>query len=218
MDVVEFQSREEVRVALESVKRVAPSLSPMRDGVVIEGLVCRLTIGTLALLQSAQNEIFFSEEERIDEPLSDYAIFECLWMCDEANLDMAVNIAAEKEVLKKEVNKLMGGYGRRGRAKIHAIVSQWIRSQIDTVEQMGTGEGDDVTLSADWWVDSVDIIASNYGWSEEFILWRMPLVRAMKYQEAIALRLNSEQRSSDINDNALEALKLFDEERQAENG
>jgi len=213
MDLNEFQSRKEVRAALECVHGVAPSLYPMRDGVLIDGFTCRLTIGTLVLLQIAQNEIFFSDEGQIDDPLSDYAIFECLWLCCEDNLDMAVNIAGDKERLEKQVKKLMGGYFAKERQRIHREISAWIRTQVTTVEQMGSDEGDDSTLLSDWWVDAVDILASNYSWSEEFILWRLPLIRAMKYQEAIALRINDEQRSTDIKDETVEALELLEKEK-----
>lgn len=78
IDLSEFQSRNDVRAALADVKRVAPPLSSLRDGIVIDGIICRLTIGSLTLLQIANNEIFFSDDVDTDKPLDDKSIFECI--------------------------------------------------------------------------------------------------------------------------------------------
>jgi hypothetical protein len=214
MKLSEFQTREEVRAVLENVGRTAPSLAPLRDGIVIDGSICRLTIGVLMLLQIVDNDIFFSEEEDMDAPISVQAMFECFWLCNEDNLDTAITVADDRERLDKIINKLVRSYGKRRQKAICSEVSDWIRGQVTTIEQISSGdEGEETPLPSDWWVEAVDTLASTYGWSEEFILWKLPVVRAMKYQEAIAVRLEGEQRSSDIDDDAIKALKLLEEEK-----
>jgi hypothetical protein len=216
MDVVEFQSSEDVRAALEGLKRAVPHLPSMRDGIIIEGEVCRLTIGTLTLLQIADNQIFFSDESDIDKPIDELSLFQCFWLCAEGNIDEAVWIADKKEELEKTVKRFMRGFSKRKRARMCEQAENWIASQVSVVEQMAGQENDaGSSLPARWRTECVDVIASAYGWDEFFITWRLPLVRAMEYQEAIGLRISGEQGSDDIQDKTIE---LLEKQKEATNG
>jgi len=214
MNLREFQSREEVRVALSLVERVAPPLAPLRDGAIIGGNVCRLTVGTLCLLQVAQNEIFFANDINKEHPVEEYEFFEALWLCSEDNVDTAVWITDDPERLEAEVKSFMRGFRKKARARICAEFSSWVEEQVRALEQASKEGDEDTQLPSDWWVDSVDVLAFQYHWPEDYIMWKLPLVRALKYQEAINDRLEGKERSTDISPEAIDALKLLEKEKE----
>jgi len=54
-------------------------------------------------------------------------------------------------------------------------------------------------------------LACQYHWEEEFILWYLPLTRAIKYQERICARNNGDTVSENISDDIMTALDNIEE-------
>jgi hypothetical protein len=188
------------------VRRCA--LESFRDGRLIDGLACRMTMGRLALMGVANCKIFSSDD---DVELTEDDVIEAWWFTIEDNIDMAVMLADQPELLAKEIAKLKKGRTKNKMSAIVDDVQAWLTDIAETMPQGKGGDEGGCVMRADWWADALDVIASQYHWSEEFILWYLPLVRAIKYQERICARTNGEAVSEDIGDDITGALDKIEE-------
>lgn len=209
---LKLQSSQEARAVLESISSALPCLSLLRDVCVIEGYVCRFTIGTLTLLQAANNRVFNGGDVDPDE----LDILEAFYLCCDEHIDDSVWIARDPDELSKAVKKFAKGLGRSGR-KI--AVNDYILWLNDTNEAMPQGDGSEGgSVPTDWWVDAVDVLASEYNWSEEYIIWQLPIIRSLRYQEALCARRSGERRAADISDETVKALELLEEKKESTDG
>jgi hypothetical protein len=196
-----------VQQVLSELKGSRCALESFRDGRIIDGLVCRMTIGRLALMGAAGCKIFSSDNgTEIDE--NDVLV--AWWFTIEDNVDKAVYIADDEELMSAEIGKLRR---RCSPIRISSIVDEVQGWLTDISEAMPQGDGNDSGggVSPNWWTGALDIIASAYGWDEEFILWYLPLTRAIKYQERICARVKGEAVSDDISDDVTQALERIEE-------
>lgn len=200
----------EVQEALASYGASAPLLEPLHDGAIIVGHVCGLTIGRLVLMEVANDSVFsgaHSEEPSIEDILS------TIYFTMDDSIDDAVWLAADPLRKEKVVKKFWRGYSKRARRKAVSDFSQWM-ARISLCLPLGDSQDSDKRPK--WWVGVVDILASEYGWGEHYILWELPLVRAVYYQEAILQRKTGEDVPDEISDDIIAALEAA--ERVLEDG
>ena len=207
MSQTPIDTDEGVQQILSEVGRKCCALESFRDGRMIDGYACRLTLGRLALMGLAECRIFSDDDK---EGLTEYDVLKAWWFTIEENIDSAVYMADDKEALDKEIEKLVKHRTPHRRAEITDEVEAWLVDISESIPQSG-GDSDGCVMRADWWVDAVDCIASQYNWNEEFILWYLPLVRAIKYQEKICARINGESVSDDISNDITVALDKIEE-------
>lgn len=218
MDLSALQSSPEVRAALGAISSADPCVSALRDGCVIEGHICRFTIGTMILLQSAGNRIFDGDFQDEDEDARSYDVLEAIFLCADESIDDAVWLIQDERKLGKAVKRFARKLGYAGRKYAISTFTQWIADIEQTMPQ-GCDDGEESSKGAsDWWVDAIDIIASEYHWPEDFIIWQLPITRAIRYQEAIVARKSGERRATDISDDAINALEILEKKKADENG
>lgn len=208
-----INSEDRVQRILSGVGRRRCALESFRDGRIIDGYNCRLTIGRLALMGIAECKIFSCAT---DVELSGDDVLAAWWFTIEDNIDNAVNVADDSERLQKEVERIKRG---RTEARLNSIIDEvqgWLVDVSDAMPQ--TSEDGEQVIRVDWWADALDMLASQYHWSEEFILWYLPLVRAIKYQERICARSKGESVSDDISEDIVSALEELKEIKGKENG
>ena len=188
----------------EISSRVVPHIGYLRDGVEIAGQSCRLTTGSLVLMQVCENKIFNSDGPQ-DVTIAD--VIEALYFLIADNINDAVWVAEDDKARAKAVKKLM----KRCKPEQVAVdVYAWL-SEVGQLmpqgrEQSGGG-------FADWWTQLVDLIAHEYGWEEYYILWELPFVRAMKYCDAIIARRGGDPLSNEIEGPMAEALDKIEERK-----
>lgn len=209
MDSPQLKSSEDVEAALDSIGRAAPTLEFFRDGRLIDDHPCRLTIGRLALLEISEAKLFIAEPEEEIQP-TEYDIFHGWWFTIEENLDESVLIADQKDLVRKAVRKLMDGYSRKERQGIIDQFRSWLTDISNCMPQLEQG-GSGKTHRKDWWLDCIDILGFQYHWSESFLLWYLPLPRAIRYQESIASRISGEPIIDEISDDVINALDRIEE-------
>jgi len=202
MEIDSIESSPEIGEVLGFMSDTRPLLSCFRDGRIIEGHLCRFTIGTMMLMQVSGNVIFGGSE---DEEITNADILEALYLCCDENIDDAVWIADDPKLLKKAVKRFSRRLGYAGRKYAVEDFAEWLQ-ETEAVMPQRSGNEDGAPIDADWWVDAVDIMASEYGWPEEFIIWRLPFVRAIRYQDSMLARKTGERRVSDISDGTMKAL------------
>lgn len=200
-----LNSDEQLSTALHEIEDGArPLVVCFRDGKDISGNWCRFTYGTLALLDASGNAIF---AEGSSEPTVRDCI-EALYICSERHQDRLVWIVDNPELLAKAVDRFSSGFFKRGLHKAADDFYSWILEMYGTM-QAPVSEGH--VKQGQWWADGVDGIASEYHWDEEYILWRLPIVRAYQYQESIAARKGGGSRVNEIPDSMCSALLRMDE-------
>ena len=188
----------------EMTLSVSPHVGYLRDGILISDEWCRLTVGTLVLLQSCDNKIFTADRAE-DVTIED--VIEAFYFLMAKNIDDAVWMSEDDYARAKAVKKLM----KRCKPEQVAVdVYAWL-SEVGQLmpqgrEQSGGG-------FADWWTQLVDLIAHEYGWEEYYILWELPFVRAMKYCDAIIARRGGDPLSNEIEGPMAEALDKIEERK-----
>jgi len=201
-----FQGHEEeLQAALSVAEGAAPRLECFRDGRIICGLVCRLTIGRLALMNVAGCRIFSGKEELPDE--SD--VLKALYFTVEDNLDESVWLADDSGKLDKKIKRFFNGFDPFQKREAMVQLNEWFLNIAASLPQ-GSGTESGGRRRVDWWVDAVDTLASEYHWREGFILWQLPLVRAIKYAERIGCRIEGRPVVDDISDNVMAALDMME--------
>ena len=200
-----LHSDEALSAALQDVEAGArPLVVCFRDGKEIAGHWCRLTIGTMAMLDASGNSIFSDSGK---EPTVRDCL-EAIYICSERNQNDLVWIVDDPKKLAKAVDRFSGGFFRRGSYKAANQFQEWLSEMYATMQAPESGGH---IKQAQWWADLVDVFASEYHWDEEYILWRLPIVRAYQYQVSIAGRRSGEGRVNEISDSMCHALVRMDE-------
>lgn len=217
MDFEKIRSSESVKAAISKLALAAPPVEPLRDGRLIAGVTCRITVGTLMLMQTTRNKVFFQDESGDDFGL--YDIFEAVLIGADEYRDEIIIAADNSESIKKMAKRFMRGFSKKKQAVVEEEFYYWLSWIAESISQTADGGNDcDSFISNDWWIDAVDSIASEYGWDEEFIIWYMPITRVLSYQSAINARKQNIIRSSGIDSNAIELLQAIKKEVENNNG
>ena len=160
-----------------------PHCEILRDVRIVGGEVCRLTMGGIVLCEAAGNPIFSSNGE--DDAMS---ILEAFWLLQDRNLDEAVWLVENKEALRKRVAKYATGLSHKAMVRIVQDFTGWLHNVADSLPQ---GDGECGERRADWYVDIIDTLAHEYGWDDEFIMWRLSWVRNVRLRESLVSRRNN---------------------------
>ena len=165
-----------------------PKLKPphceiLRDVRIVGGEVCRLTMGGIVLCEAAGNPIF--SENGADDEMS---VVEAFWLLQDRNLDDAVWLVEDKKALRRRVAKYALGFSNRAISDIIGSFSSWLN---DVADSLPRGEGGGGVRRADWYIDAIDQLAHEYGWTDEFIMWQLSWVRNVRLRESIVSRRNN---------------------------
>lgn len=209
--IEELRNHPEFKAALEEVAEgVKPRLGCLRDGVILGGYSCRLTIGKMALLGAADSKIFRRKGDKgADEPIEIDDIFEAVLLLSDELLDEMIWIADKPALLKKRVVKFRKRFGIRSAARLCATFTAWLSEQAALLPDPSDDKDDTSAPRPEWYLEVVDLLANQYKWREQFILWDLSLIRAARYQECIVCRVTGRPMVADISKPVIEALELM---------
>jgi len=194
---------------LGNLPSIAMPIEPLRDGRIIDGYACRMTIGRLALIEASGCKLFCGTES---DTVSEFDVFLAFWMTIEDHIDEAVRVCEDGERLKKEIESFIGQYSKKKATAVCASFYEWLSDIAKCMPQRCVDDGaSGQSRRREWWPGLVDILASEYHWGEGYILWQLPLVRAIKYQEHIYSRQSGQAPADDIGDDIAYALDSIKE-------
>jgi len=183
----------EVQAAFDAYDREEPTftLEAFQNGVLIDGAPCRLTVGTLALLRATRSRCLGYGEDAGPIRIEDITLAMFL-LCDDTR-NVAVSVADDPDELAAALAK----YGRTINVKRCAVeLFEFLRRSGAALRTDDTQEENVFRAADDSWADDVDLLAHEYGWSDEYILWEIPLVRISRLKESIVARRKGEPRRS----------------------
>jgi hypothetical protein len=210
------QIREDPKVAaLAAAHDSAASrftLEAFQNGVVVAGHACRLTIGTLALLRATSSRCLgFGKDE---SALTDHDIEQAVFLMAEDARNVAVSVADDAAELRKSVRK----FGRALNTPLAAVeLLEMLRRNGVALRPGNTasaapGEDESVFHAPDdAWSDDVDLLAHEYGWRDDYILWEIPLVRVARLRESIVARRTGKSRTSSRDASGIAFLQAVEE-------
>jgi len=185
------QFSEMVREYSNRVSSPRAHMEIIRDGRIIAGESCRLTLGTIVLCETALNPLFvdgYTCATILD-------VLEAFWLCQDRNLDDAVYLVDNQDELRRVIIKYANNFTQKDLLEITIDFSQWmenIKSSFPISPPCDDGAVIDSRRS-DWYIDNIDQIASEYGWKPEFIMWELPWTRNVRLRESITARLKGVQ-------------------------
>jgi len=192
------------------------TLEAFWNGVKIDGYACRVTVGTMALLRVSKSRCLgYGDSE---EPLSAFDIAEAVFLISDDKRNIAVSVANKKDLLEKAVKsfakELDAQTASEQLIEYLARISDALKAP-DEFNADGSVVQCDVQHDTfddidDSWSYDVDILAHEYGWSDEYILWELPLIRAVKLKEAIATRRSSNKKTRKRDTSAIDVLKALE--------
>lgn len=186
------------------------------NGVEIDGFACRITVGTMALLRVAKSRCLGYGDSLAD--LSPFDIALAVFLISDENRNEAVSLANKKDELSKAVKRF------QKRINVPKASDQLIEylSRIsdafkspDEFDEEGNVIEVDVKQETfedidDSWSTDVDTLAHEYGWSDKYILWELPIIRVVRLKEAIVARLSPKKRVRKYNTGAIDILKALE--------
>lgn len=211
--VSKIRSDPRVVAATEVYENTAPifTLEAFRTGILIDGIPCRMTIGTLALLRGTACRCL-GYGERTD-PLSDYDVAHGVFLLSDDDRNQAVSVSDDPDEFKKAVKK----FGKRINLKLASVQLYEFLSRIS----MALGyDPDDKTeapapnifqLADDAWADDVDLLASEHNETYYDLLWEIPLILVVRLKESIHARRTNRRRTSRREKSSIELLQKIEE-------
>lgn len=197
--VAAVREHPEVVAASEALDNAKPvfTLEAFRDGVKIDGIPCRMTIGTRAMLRFSEARcIGFGDDE---SPLSDMDIAHGVFLMADDMRDKAVSVVDDPEKLEIAVRKFMRGINiDRAALQMYEFLMR-VGDAIGEKKPMGP-DGKPVDTPSVWsapddpWSDEVDAWMFQYHVSRQQILWEIPLAFVVKVDEAMKARLTGKRR------------------------
>lgn len=168
----------------------APSinLELIKDGRLICGEPCRLTMGILVLSELIGNPIFNNSGDQIPDMMD---IMELLWLCRDNNINKAVNLVENPDELRRHVAKFSSGFSDKEIETIADEMSTWIGDIIKcipTVQNDNQTNTQTIDKQMDWYIDTLDMVASEYGWDYNYIMWTLPWARVIRLCKSIVAR------------------------------
>lgn len=162
-----------------------PHCELLRDGRDIAGEWCRLSMGGIVLCEAAGNPIFTPNTGK--DPTS-VDVLEAYWLWQDRNLDEAVWLVQDPPALRRTIGKYAAGLSWKNMEQINAAIASWLGEILKALPNVpDSGDlGDD--RRGDWYIEIVDVLAHEYRWGDEFIMWRLPWVRNVRLCEAACAR------------------------------
>ena len=203
----------------------------LQSGVIIDGFACRLTPGTLALLRSAQARCLGYEPEK--GGLRKYDVWLGVFLMADECRNEAISVIGDDDELRAAVRKFgrkvnaktAGGqlfefFTRQGRALGYVMPPQSGEGDKGKAEPAG----DAWRAPDDAWVDDLDLVAKEYGWNDNYILWEVPVVRISRLKDAIRARRAGKPRTNCGDQRSIQYLQAIEragerlKKKEAENG
>jgi len=209
MKVKRLKARPEVTNALAALdaENNRPKIEPLRNAVMVAGYCCRVTIGTLVLLEAAEAAIVSA---RHGEELTDMDIAEAVFLlCDEYR-DEALSAAGDTALLAMYTGKVLKGWTRRDVRVAGETLELWFADiadafgmRIDAQAGAQRPGGRDVN----WWSAAADMLLYEYGgYTLDFVLWRLPLSMADAQIKRIIERRTGKRRPTGGGEKAIALL------------
>ena len=218
--VAALRSDPEIIEATKEVENATPEFTAdaFQSGVFIDGFPCRLTIGTLSLLRAAESRMIGYGDKT--SPASDYDIALAVFLLSDETRNLAVSVIADEDELDSAVNHFAARLNIKAAA---GDLFEFLRRASHAYESVGLGVDPETGESAasvwnapdDAWSDDVDLIAHEYGWMDNYILWELPLIRFSRLRDSIAARRSGKPRSGIRADSSLKLLQMIEEKGNA---
>jgi len=165
--------------------RKQPHLELIRDGRTIAGEDCRLCMGHIVLCEAAGNAIFGGEKDP-----DSVDIIEAFWLMQDRNVSAASWLVNDHDRLHKTVSKYAMGLSRGDVREVGDGIAQLLHDTLDSMPKSSTGESG--ASRSDWYLDVVDIFASQYGWDWHHVMWELPWSRNVRLREAMGARMKGD--------------------------
>lgn len=226
-DLLERRSADELRFLKDHVEKIrsdpkvaalasahedaAPrfTLEALQSGVLISGYPCRLTTGSLALLRSCRSRCLGFGKDESD--LTDYDIALAVFLMAEETRNEAVSVADNAKELRDAVKR----FSRTLHIELAAVeLLEYLRRVGRALWEPGgsdAAESEVFGAPDDGWSDDVDLLAHEYGWSDEYILWELPVVRIAKLKTSIVARREGKPRQPSRAETGIALLKAIED-------
>lgn len=205
-----IRETDEVSAAAASLAAAGSTftLEAFRSGVFVDTFSCRMTIGTLALLRGVSSRCIGYGKNT--GPLTDYDIALAVFVMSDENRGLAVSHCDDEDELKAAVKKIR----RRLNINRAAVDLMELLRRVDIAMNPGAPPADDNPEEEDkdalevaeldnvWrapddaWADDVDLLAHEYGWRDDYILWEVPLCRVIRLKESLRARRSGKPRTT----------------------
>lgn len=213
--IEKIRSHPKVQAALTEAGDMAPRLTfeAFRSGCVIGGYGCRLTIGTLCLLEWARSPFLGLKDSGAD-PLCPDDIAEALFCLSDDTRNLAIAAVEDEEAWDDSVKRFTRGFsGRTIRDNRDSIIAWFCRIGLalggsarvadDAPSQTGSKD--------DWWIATIDMLCHEYSWPVHYALWECPIVMVNRLSRRIVERLTGKRLARITeSDAAVETLKAME--------
>ncbi|HUU96283.1 MAG TPA: hypothetical protein VM487_11130 [Phycisphaerae bacterium] len=200
--------REALRKAAQAEE--APDVEALRDGVVLAGIPCRLTLGAIVLLQASDCALLGG-----NGPADERAALAVLYATSDDTRAEAGATVDDPAAWAAGIDRMARAMSRAGLVRVAAAVCEWWERIGATIGSMEGGDGPTRRRRPRWWADVVDTLAHEYGWADAYILWELPYVRALAYCESISARRTGKPVASGGGKGTREALDRIERELAA---
>jgi len=192
------------------------TLEAFQSGVLISGYACRLTIGTLALLRATASRCLGYGEDT--SPLTDRDIVQAVFLMADEKRNEAVSVADDGAELAVSVRR----FGRSLNVALAAYeLLEFLRrtgaALRENVVVVADGDEEEEEIlnvfhaPDDSWSDDLDLLAHEYHWRDDRILWEIPLVLVARQRESIAARRSGQPRTASRADTGIRLLEALKE-------
>ena len=203
------------------------TVGAFQSGVVVDGYPCRLTTGTLALLRATGSRLLGFGKDR--GPLSAYDIALGVFLLADDARNIAVSCVDDADELAREVKR----FAKRLNPRIAAVqIIEYITRTGEALKTYKANTEEPENQSApseslwdapdDDWADDVDLLAHEYGWRDDYIIWEVPIIRIVKLKESISARRSGNPRRPRKDKETIELLEAVieagDKIKEVENG
>ena len=184
-----------------------PDVEALRDGVRLCGVPCRLTLGAVVLLQAADCALIGGSG-----PADERAALAVLYATGDDTRAEAAATVDDPAAWAAGIDRMARAMSRAGLARVAEAVGEWWQRIGAVIGSLEGGDGPARRRRPRWWCDVVDTLAHEYGWSDVYVLWTLPYVRALAYCESIAARHTGKPVSSGGGTSTREALDIIERE------
>ena len=181
------------------------TLEAFRNIVLIDTYACRMTLGTLAMLRAASSRCLGYGDSKA--PITDYDVALAVFLMADECRNAAVTVLDDADALVTRVRKLQ----RRIDCDIAAAHILIFFERLDVAKRGNAPkiEGPTPVLfhaPDDAWADDLDLICHEYHWSDEYVLWELPLSRLVKLKQSMTARRNGKSRTASRDESGIRLL------------
>lgn len=219
-DVAKVRADPEVAAAFHEHDYGVPRLTveALRAGVVIDGYPCRLTVGTFALLRSTGARILGLGQD--EGPLTGRDIAHAVFLLTDDCRNEAISVADDDDLLQEAIDRFAGRLDvRKATPQVLALIRRAHEAihgePIDTEDEAEPIEDvEPCHLPEDSWADDVDLVCHEYGWTDDYALWTLPLARLAILRESINARRSGKPRTARRAASGIRLLQLIERKRK----